>query len=45
MFTSYLFGMVLAWLANRVGLATIIGAFTAGLILNDTLLQALPHPP
>ena len=35
-FTSYLFVMVLAWLANLVGLATIIGAFTAGLILNDT---------
>jgi len=36
MFTSYLFVMVLAWLANLVGLATIIGAFAAGLILNDT---------
>ena len=35
MFTSYLFVMVLSWLANLVGLATIIGAFTAGLVLND----------
>jgi Kef-type K+ transport system membrane component KefB len=35
MFVSYLFVMVLAWLANLSGLATIIGAFTAGLILKD----------
>ena len=35
MFVSYLFVMVLAWMANLVGLATIIGAFTAGLILHD----------
>ena len=39
MFTSYLFVMILAWLANLVGLATIIGAFTAGLILNDTFFE------
>jgi Kef-type K+ transport system membrane component KefB len=39
MFTSYLFVMILAWLANLVGLATIIGAFTAGLILNDTFFR------
>lgn len=36
MFVSYLFVMVLAWLANLVGLATIVGAFTAGLILHDS---------
>ncbi|HEY9199034.1 MAG TPA: cation:proton antiporter [Gammaproteobacteria bacterium] len=35
MFVSYLFVMVLAWVANLMGLATIIGAFTAGLILHD----------
>lgn len=35
MFVSYLFVMVLAWMANLSGLATIIGAFTAGLILHD----------
>jgi len=35
MFTSYLFVMILAWFANLAGLATIIGAFTAGLILHD----------
>jgi Kef-type K+ transport system membrane component KefB len=39
MFTSYLFVMVLAWLANLVGLATIIGAFAAGLILNDSFFR------
>ena len=35
MFTSYLFVMVLAWMANLAGLATIIGAFAAGIILHD----------
>ncbi|MEJ2438341.1 MAG: cation:proton antiporter [Gammaproteobacteria bacterium] len=35
MFTSFLFVMVLAWLANLIGLATIVGAFTAGVILHD----------
>ncbi len=35
MFTSYLFVMVLAWMASLAGLATIIGAFAAGVILHD----------
>jgi Kef-type K+ transport system membrane component KefB len=35
MFVSYMFVMALAWMANLSGLATIIGAFTAGLILHD----------
>lgn len=35
MFISFLFVMTLAWLANLIGLATIIGAFTAGVILHD----------
>lgn len=35
MFTSYLFVMVLAWMANLVELATIVGAFTAGLVLQE----------
>ncbi|MBN2700216.1 MAG: cation:proton antiporter, partial [Methylothermaceae bacterium] len=34
LFISFLFVMVLAWLANLVGLATIIGAFVAGVILH-----------
>lgn len=36
MFTSYLFVMVLAWVANLIGLATIIGAFAAGVVLSDS---------
>lgn len=39
MFTSYFFVMVLAWMANLVGLATIVGAFTAGLILHDAYFR------
>jgi Kef-type K+ transport system membrane component KefB len=35
MFISFLFVMILAWIANLIGLATIIGAFTAGIILHD----------
>jgi len=35
LFVSFLFVMLLAWLANAVGLATIIGAFAAGVILHD----------
>ena len=36
MFTSYIFVMILAWVANLAGLATIIGAFAAGMILSDS---------
>ncbi len=36
MFISFLFVMVLAWFANLVGLATIVGAFAAGVILHDS---------
>lgn len=43
MFVSYLFVMILAWLANLVGLATIIGAFTAGLILQDAYFRHWGH--
>jgi Kef-type K+ transport system membrane component KefB len=39
MFVSYLFVMALAWMANLSGLATIIGAFTAGLILHDAYFE------
>jgi Na+:H+ antiporter len=35
LFISFLFVMVLAWIASLVDLATIIGAFAAGLILHD----------
>jgi len=40
MFVSYLFVMLLAWMANLAGLATIIGAFAAGLILHDTYFDS-----
>ncbi|MEQ9560986.1 MAG: cation:proton antiporter, partial [Woeseiaceae bacterium] len=40
MFTSYLFVMVLAWIANLVGLATIVGAFAAGVVLSDSYFSA-----
>lgn len=39
MFTSYLFVMILAWVANLVGLATIIGAFAAGIVLSDSFFR------
>jgi Kef-type K+ transport system membrane component KefB len=39
MFTSYLFVMILAWVANLAGLATIIGAFAAGVILQDNFFR------
>jgi Na+:H+ antiporter len=39
MFISFLFVMVLAWMANLAGLATIIGAFTAGLIMHDAYFR------
>ena len=35
LFISFLFVMALAWLANLAGLAPIVGAFTAGLIMQD----------
>ncbi len=39
MFLSYMFVMVLAWFANLVGMATIIGAFTAGVIISDAYFK------
>lgn len=40
LFISFIFVMTLAWLANLVGLATIVGAFAAGLLLLDSHFQA-----
>ena len=40
MFVSYLFVMFMAWMANLSGLATIIGAFAAGLIMQDTYFNS-----
>ena len=39
MFTSFIFVMVLAWTANLAGLATIIGAFAAGVVLQDSFFK------
>ena len=36
LFISFVFVMMLAWFANLAGLATIIGAFAAGLLLLDS---------
>jgi len=41
LFIVFLFVMTLAWLANAVGLATIIGAFAAGVILNEGYFESL----
>ncbi len=43
LFISFLFVMILAWLANLAGLATIIGAFTAGLIMQDAYFRHWGH--
>lgn len=39
LFTAFLFLMSLAWLASIVQLATIIGAFVAGLIIHDGFFE------
>lgn len=41
MFTSFMFVMMLAWLATLVGLATIVGAYTAGVILHEGYFEDL----
>ena len=43
LFISFLFVMVLAWMANLAGLATIVGAFTAGLIMQDAYFRHWGH--
>ncbi|WP_058519948.1 cation:proton antiporter [Legionella tucsonensis] len=42
LFISFLFIMTLSWLASVLQLATIIGAFTAGIILHDDYFDGLP---
>jgi Kef-type K+ transport system membrane component KefB len=39
LFISFIFVMTLAWLANLVGLATIVGAFAAGLLMLDSQFE------
>ncbi len=41
LFISFLFIMLLSWLASYLQLATIIGAFTAGVILHDDYFKSL----
>jgi Kef-type K+ transport system membrane component KefB len=43
LFSAFLFVMILAWTASLVGLASIVGAFTAGLILHDEAFAKLPR--
>lgn len=40
---AFLFIMLLSWLASLLNLSTIIGAFTAGVILNDALFDEHQH--
>jgi Kef-type K+ transport system membrane component KefB len=40
-----IFAFFLAWLADRAGLATIVGAFAAGMILNDFFDKELEGQP
>ncbi|WP_131794874.1 cation:proton antiporter [Fluoribacter gormanii] len=42
LFISFLFIMTLSWLASVLQLATIIGAFTAGVILHDDYFDGVP---
>jgi Kef-type K+ transport system membrane component KefB len=43
LFISFVFVMLLAWFANLAGLATIIGAFAAGLLLHEKHFLAWGH--
>ncbi len=40
LFTAFLFVMCLSWIATKVQLATIIGAFVAGLILHEGFFES-----
>lgn len=43
LFISFLFVMTLSWLASYIGLAAIIGAFSAGVIINDKYFRHQPE--
>jgi Kef-type K+ transport system membrane component KefB len=45
LFVSFLFIMILSWLASFLELAPIIGAFTAGLIIHDSYFKSLESHP
>ena len=44
-FVTFIFVMGLSWFADLVGLATIIGAFAAGLIMNDAYFNGWKTDP
>ena len=44
-FVTFIFVMGLSWFADLVGLATIIGAFAAGLIMNDQYFSGWKSDP
>jgi Kef-type K+ transport system membrane component KefB len=44
-FVTFIFVMGLSWFADLVGLATIIGAFAAGLIMNDQYFRGWKADP
>ena len=43
LFVSFIFVMILAWLATLMQLASIIGAFAAGLIIHDGFFESGDH--
>jgi len=45
LFISFVFMMGLSWLATLAGLATIIGAFSAGIIIHDGYFRKSNHDP
>jgi Kef-type K+ transport system membrane component KefB len=45
LFMSFAFAMIFSWLATLAQLATIIGAFAAGVIINDGYFRKSNHDP
>ena len=45
LFVSFLFVMLLSWLATLVNLSSIIGAFSAGLIIHDGFFETSENKP
>lgn len=45
LFISFVFMMALSWLATLAGLASIIGAFSAGIIIHDGYFRKSNHDP
>lgn len=45
LFVSFLFVMLMSWVATLIGLASIIGAFAAGLVIHDGFFSEETHKP